>query len=367
MNFEDDLSKDIASAMAEVSKTESPVTPPAGDGAPPAAKDSVSPSVPDAPTSAGERARDETGKFAKTDEKKPALANDPAVMVQQSAQQAQPAAVAVAVTDAAKPSAIAPPGHWKGHAKVEWGRLPQTVQKEIVEDYSRISNVEGELGRFKAAIGDRAQVLAATYGSVESGLQNLFALSDFATKNAAGFIQWFAQQRGIDLSQFVQGQGQGSQSAAGSDPMQQEFATLRGQLQQQSQLVQQLQQHVQQAQIAPLQAEVQSFQNDPAHPYFNDVRQHMKALIESGSVQGQGRQLLENSYNQAIWAREDIRQRLLEDERKKFADENAAKVAQAKQAASSITGSPAGSKATIDEPDEDLDATIRRAIRRSAA
>lgn len=354
MNFEDDLSKDIESAL---SQTESPATPPAGDAAPPADSGTPPSAEVATPAPAGERSRDDQGRFAekpKAEEKKPAAQPETAVASQPSATQQAAPQTAQAV------AAVPAPPHWKGGGKVEWAKLTPEVQREIVNDYSRVSQTEGELTRLKSAIGDRAQVLAATYGSVEQGIQNLFAISDMANKNPTGFVLWFAQQRGIDLTQFGQGSaavGQNPQ-APESHPLMQKLAAIESQQNA-------LQQHIQQAQNAPIMAEVERFKSDPAHPYYNDVEPHIISLLQQKAVAGNSpSERLKNAYEAAIWARPDIRERLLEGERQKLTDKNAATVAQAKQAAGSITGSPAGSKASADEPDEDLEATIRRTVNR---
>lgn len=353
MNFEDDISKDIAAAIEKVEAPKSPDPSPAGDVAPPSSKAEAQPVAADAvKPSEGERARDGHGRFKGSEAPKEPKPDEAAT--------AQPAAAA---PEPPKPLTPAP-ANWKGAGKVEWSRLPQVVQKEIADEFTRVSGIEGEHQKLKSAIGDRATVLAAQYGSTEAGLQNLFAISDFATQDAPGFIRWFMQQRGLDPTQiFGQAAQPGQQPADGANPFLQEIGQLKSQFTQLQQRNAQLEQMFQQAQTAPLQAEVQSFASDPKFPYFNDVRLQMKALIEGGVVQGSGRQLLENAYNEAIWSRPEIRSTLLADQEKKRAEENAAKVAEAKKAAGSLTGAPAGGKSLpASEPDEDLEATIRRNV-----
>lgn len=346
---EDDLSKDIAAAFEA---TEAPA-PPAVD-APPSGDSAVVP--PSAEKPEGERARDESGKFVKKDEtEKPAAPDKQELAAAKTATAAQQQAQPVKAPVTPQTPAIAAPQNWKGNGKVEWARLPQHIQKEISDDYARNTETQGRLAKLDAAIGDRSQVLAAQYGSVEQGLQNLFAISDMATKNPQGFLLWFAQQRGINLTSLTgQDPPQGEQPADASHPLMAEVSKLRSQLQD-------MQTHQQAERQSQLQAEISSFGSDPSRPYFNDVRLQMAALMQSGSAK-----TLQEAYDQAVWARPDIRGTFLEEERKRALEANAAIVAKAKQAAGSLTGHP-GSKTPDDEPDEDLDATIRRSVNRAFA
>jgi hypothetical protein len=49
------------------------------------------------------------------------------------------------------------------------------------------------------------------YGGVDSALEQLFALSDFAARDPRGFMTHFAQQRGLNLAQLVQQQAEPQQ------------------------------------------------------------------------------------------------------------------------------------------------------------
>jgi hypothetical protein len=340
-DFTDDLSKDIAAAMAAPEAPAGASSGPPSDA--PATPPPAAPADKTGEVAGGERARTETGQFAK----KPATAEKP-VETAPAPQARAPSQPQATVPPVAK---IAPPPNWKGNGKVAWDRLPDPIKKEISDDYSHLSQTDGELSRLKAAIGDRAQLLAANYGSVEQGLQNLFAISDLATKNPAGFIQWFSQQRGIDLRQLIEGvQGQPQQQPQDAQhPLVQEVLSLRN-------TVQQMIQQQQLGQTSQLQAEIDDFSNDTAHPYFNDVKADMAALLGAGRAKN-----LQEAYDMAVWAHPDVRQSLIAKERETAMNANAAKVAQAKNAAG-LTGSPTGAQVPPDDPNETLDDTIRRAI-----
>lgn len=347
----DDLEGDIRAAMEQVSNG-----PAATDVSP---DPSPEPAAQPEPTSEGERARDEQGRFAK-DAK---AAKDAAVpTVKDAPKVAQPKAVAPKTDAAVAPAQhnavaqpIAPPSNWKGAAKVKWDLLPEPVRKEISEDYTRLSQTEARLQRLDATIGpDRAQALAATYGTVEQGIQSLLSISDMATKNPTGFILWFAQQRGVNLAQMA-GQPQAAQQAPqqASDPVMQKVSALEAML---NGFVQQ--QHG--AQTQGLQSEIDRFSSDPSHPYFNDVRPDMAALIQAGRAKD-----LQQAYDMAIWAHPDIRSSLIENQAREKSSQQSATAQQARNASVSVSGSPAGSKVPSDEPDETLEQTLRRAQARS--
>lgn len=350
----DDLEADIRAAMA-------------GDSAPaPAAvADAVIPAtIPDtapAPAAAeapktDDRPRDEHGKFApKADAPKvEAKAADPKT-APVAAQPATPVAQALAAV-AAQP--ITAPQNWKGAGKVQWDKLPEAVRNEIKEDYTRFADKEARLGRLDAAIGERAPILAAQYGTVEQGLQNLFAISDLATKNPQGFVLWFCQQRGLNLAQMVgQPQQPGEQPAQAPDPVMQELNALKT-------YVANMAQQQQQGALDPIIAEINRFASDPAHPYWNDVEAQVMANLKSGQVKGSSpSERLQNAYDMAIWAHPEIRTSLIDGQVQQRTTQQSQAAQQAINASVSVSGSPAGAKIASDEPDETLEQTLRRAQR----
>ena len=334
---DDDIGKDIAAAIDNVAAPPSPTA--SGDVAPP------SEPTPAAKDSGGERARDESGKFVATAQaanpdaaKNAALAADPKNQGQLAPQTQQDVP-------------IAPPQHWKGQGKVDWARLPKNVQQALTEDFTRVQQADTELGKYRSVVTpERAQALIAETGSVEQGIQKLFALSDIATSRPVDFIHWFAQQRGIDLRQLVQGFQQGEQPAEAPHPLLQKVAYLENQL---NQFVQQ---QTQGAQTQVL-SEIDAFARDQAHPYFNDVREHMGALMKAGKAAN-----LQEAYDMATWAVPSVRKSLLDQNAQQAMQANAQKVQAARSAAGSITGSPAGASVAADEPKRNLEEDITHAV-----
>lgn len=350
---DDDLVADIRAAQESVSGGSSSPGPEAsaGGGAQPTSPAVAPDNAPAAPEfkTEGERARDETGKFKAKD---PAEA--PKVEAKTEVQKPADQAAAAAPTPD-----IAPPKDWKGAGKVDWKRLPKAIQQEISQEFSRSTETHAKLQKLEGAIGvDRSQQLSATYGSVEQGLQNLFAISDMATKNPQGFLLWFAQQRGINLEQMFQsGQQQPGQPAPAQqpDPIAQRMSQLET-------MIQGFMQQSQQASQAPVLSEIDRFASDPAHPYWNDVQDDIKALLQGGRVQGSSpSEKLQNAYDMAVWAHPEIRKTLIESQRQTFVSQQANVADKALSASSSISGSPAGANIATQEPNETLEQTIIRA------
>lgn len=148
----------------------------------------------------------------------------------------------------------------------------------------------------------------------------------------ARFLGQLAQEYGVDLGQVI--------NAPQADPNVQYLQQQTMQLQQQ---LQQFRQQQEQAEMSGYQTEIQKFQNDPANVHFNDVREDMAKLLQSGTATD-----LKDAYDKAVWMRADIRQSLVEQQRAE-AQRAATEQAQANRAkAASVSvrgGSPAGSGA----------------------
>lgn len=341
----DDLGADIEAAIAS-----------AEGGAPaPAAPDVAAPDVAVEPVASEPapdgKARNPDGTFAPKADAKPEPAQSAkteGAAPEPSSPQAPPA------QEKAQAPTIPAPQNWKGAGKVQWEKLPAAVRKEISDDYSRLNQTSAQLEKLNSAIGpDRAQALAATYGSVEQGLQNLFSISDMATKNPEGFVLWFMQQRGLNPAQMF-----GQHGAQGDQPTQQAPDPVMQRLGQLETMLQSFAQQQTQGATEAQQSLIDAFASDPSHPYFNDVRQDMAVLIQAGRAKD-----LQQAYDMAVWAHPEIRTSLIESQVQAKTQQQAQAVSQALNASVSVSGSPAGAKVAQTEPVETLEETIRRAQR----
>jgi hypothetical protein len=217
------------------------------------------------------------------------------------------------------PASLDPPERWSADDKATFAALPPEAQSLVLK---REGDVESHLskrtqelsdqGKQYAALNEviepRRQSLIVDYGSEAAGLNTLFALSDMATKDPAGFIQYFAQQRGIDLESLQ------STTDESVDPeinaLRQELSQLRGTLTQ----TQQAEQHKHQGQLVQ-QVEAFSQEKDTegelAHPHFESVREHMAALFNVNPDL-----TLKDAYEQSVWANPETRKGLQEAQTK---------------------------------------------------
>ena len=150
------------------------------------------------------RVRDESGRFAKT-------AEEVAAEAEQPAEEAE-----------AAPSEPEKLPRWRKDELQHWTTLPEQVKAAVLrreEDIHRgiqQYKTEAEFGASLRSVLDekRTAELTTYYGGVREGIGQLFQLSDYAAQDPAGFIQWFAQQRGIDLGNIGQAQTPPSESEA---------------------------------------------------------------------------------------------------------------------------------------------------------
>lgn len=291
------------------------------------------------------RPRDEHGKFLPV-EKTPASAAKSAAPDTKSPQGAQ------AVAEA-KP--LEAPATWKPEAKAAFASLPELVkaevlrrEKEVAQGFdakaNEIKQARAAVEALEPVIGPHRQYLAQVAGSVEQGVKNLLDTAREAERNPMGFIQWFAQQKGIDL-------GTMQQQPAGDNPvvaqLQQEVYGLRGQLQQLvgSSEEQQLQQRASEIQAYATEKDASG---QPLRPHFEDVRKEVFGLIpliRSENPNWSVRQVMDAAYTKAVRLNDDVfsREMAAKAEKDRLAKEAAERAQKASLSRKSLTGgSPVG-------------------------
>lgn len=159
--------------------------------------------------------RDETGKFKGKDTKA------------DGAKDAQPEA-AKKPDDGGEPAkpAIDPPKSWSAKDKAAWARLAPEAQEIILRREAEVSRGFQEraehlkrLEPVQRLLESRQRQFELDGMTGEQAVRQLFQLSDMAAKDPAGFIRWFAQQRGINPAQFFShagGQPGGQQQQPGA-------------------------------------------------------------------------------------------------------------------------------------------------------
>lgn len=305
-----------------------------------------------------ERARDESGRFAPKAEA-PA---EPAAEPEQKAEPAEP-----------KEPARRP--KWAKDALEQFDTLPEQVKAAALkreEDMHRGLDMYRESAKFgeaiKQTLGQRAQILQATYGSVEAGLQALFQLSDHAAQDPAGFVRRLAQARGIDLAALASGEQQ--------QALPPESTSVQQRMQHLESLLQQQQQSQQQAVLASLNSDLARFAEEHDKPgYMNDwiegpagpvpgpFRQRMASLLESGAAA-----TLQDAYEMAVWTNPTLRQaRLAQQQAADKAAADKARVIESAKKAQGINVRRVGTLPAVEQSSGSMDDTIRDAYRRLTA
>ncbi len=260
-------------------------------------------------------------------------------------------------SETAEEPSIDPPESWSADVKAKWAALPRDLQdfirKREGEVHRAITQAGERIKSFQAVeqvLAPRRQALAAQFGSEANAVNQLFAISDFAGRDPAGFVQWFAGQHGVDLTALSNAPA-GEPSPQRDDPrvnaLLQEVTGLKGHL-----LGQERERTA--AAITSF-AESKDEKGAPRYPHFEEVREEMSRLI-AGRIVGEPDEpfhtTLEKAYakairtNDAVWAKVQA-QREAEREAKRKAEAVKA-AADAKRAASanvrttaSVSGSPA--------------------------
>lgn len=282
-----------------------------------------------------------TGKFVKTAEPKKAPL-DPVKKALDGKQ-----AVA-SVTPPLQPLAPQPHAKMNKTLREAWGTLPAPIQQALNQRETEIDTVltrqdgERQLGRgFSETVAPYLASMRAENTEplkAVAELLNTAYILRTASPQEKGRLLWrTAQTFGADMRQNMQ-QGQ-QQFDPRLNAVNQQLAELQGELKKQEALRQQQEQ-------AGINSLIETFKADKeAHPYFDEVREDMAALLAGNRAKS-----LDEAYDKAVYANPDIRSALLatkvvDEEGKRVADQKA-KAEKAKKAGSSVKGGGPGLEAS---------------------
>jgi hypothetical protein len=243
------------------------------------------------------------------------------------------AGAAVAGADGASGSAA--PAIPDGWDPAVWAALAPAHQAAVSSWASKaIGDREAKLKGWEPVervLATRRDALTATYGGVDRGLEQLLGMSDFAGRDPAGFVKWFAQQRGLNLGQLApaaaQGQGQAraqAPSTSNNDPRALVSAAVEQALAQRE-----------------VDNSYREFIADSAAEHRNDptIKRVMAALLQAGTAND-----YRTAYGMAVQAHPELGPKHRAAEAASAAQASVAdraKAASAKvQAAVSVTGAP---------------------------
>lgn len=249
---------------------------------------------------------------------------------------------------------IDPPANWPQQEQAFFRELPPQLQhayldraRHMMADYTRktqeIAKVRQGYQEMERVISPHVQKWALNGMGPAQAMQQLIALSDYATNSPQEFIKYFANLRGVDLSSLVN-----PQEEEYVDPqvavLRQQLAGVQAQLNQTSQAqahaMQAAQQQQYQQTFSMTNAAIDNFASQvgpdgkPAYPYFNELEEDMAIEIESGRAS-----TIHEAYERAKWSNPYTRSKLLAQSR---AQQNRAarqRTDRARLAASSVSGS----------------------------
>jgi hypothetical protein len=215
---------------------------------------------------------------------------------------------------------VAPPEGWPSDANLAWDRLPKAAQDALRADLDA-----GRITVGKPAMGNTApdpvrEVVKAYETEIsrrgmapEQAVKVLFEAQRALDENPVEALRQLARSYGVDPANLAPANNaQALQHSA--DPvlgqLQQEVATLRGYLTQQQRI-----QHdatmAEQHRIISDFASTKAADGAAAYPHFEQVRVTMGNLLQAGEAKS-----LKDAYDMAVWARPDLRERILADQRK---------------------------------------------------
>jgi hypothetical protein len=254
----------------------------------------------------------------------------------------------------------AAPNTWRKEVAEKWGTLPPEVQAEVERreaDFHRGIEQYRQAAQFQQDFGRAIQPFEATLRT--TGLDPVGAVTQLmATDHLLRYgqpqekmakLQQMARYYNVDLGQV------GSYEPQAVDP---QVAQLQQQVQQLSSYLQQQQFQGQQAEQYSLNSEIAAFAADPNHGHFEQVREHMAALLQAGLAKD-----LQEAYAQAVYANPTTRAAVSQQEARAAREEAAKKAQVARQAASvNVRSRPA---LPTDVPaGQSMEETIRATLRR---
>jgi hypothetical protein len=229
---------------------------------------------------------------------------------------------------------VAPPEGWPSDANLAWDRLPKAAQDALRADLDA-----GRITVGKPAMGNTApdpvrEVVKAYETEIsrrgmapEQAVKVLFEAQRALDENPVEALRQLARSYGVDPANLAPANG-AQAPLQSADPvlgqLQQEVATLRGYLTQQ-QRIQHDSTMAEQHRIISDFASTKAADGAAAYPHFEQVRVTMGNLLQAGEAKS-----LKDAYEMAIWARPDLRERILADQRKA---EDAKREADARKAA----------------------------------
>ncbi len=241
---------------------------------------------------------------------------------------------------------LEPLPEWSAADHEAFRALPPAQQKFILDKATAAAKREqdatakaSQYAAIEEILAPRREHLAINGLNDATYLKQLTTLSDWAARDPKGFVQWFAQNRGITPEELWPVEGGQPQLDPVLASMKQEIDNLKGYIQNQQRTGEQSSQQQLQATISQFE-NAKDAQGRPEHPYFQQVRRYM------GGLMGASPNLdLKTAYDMACRADPDVSAKMASAQRARDeaerARQNRAKAAAASKAGASVSGTPA--------------------------
>lgn len=256
-------------------------------------------------------------------------------------QQAQ-AAAAAAQQQQSGVQAVQPPAWLPPAEAQQFVQLPAEMQQFVART---MEGIEQTAARYRGydgleqLIAPRREAWGLNGMTEHQAIHQLFTLSDFASRDPAQFVQWFAQQQGIDLRGM-------SQQAPTVDPqvqaLQQQLNQVQNAMQQQAQGQQQQAHNALVDEVAQFGAETGQDGN-VLRPHFEELGRAILPFIQAVRAENPNRpvkELLADAYDRACWGVPAVRVKMLAAQEAQHLTEQRATAARARTAGSSVQSGP---------------------------
>lgn len=269
--------------------------------------------------------------------------------------------------EASEPAIAEPPADWSPEQHKLFHALDEPSQKFVLDSVTEAKGVAAEAQRYVGNVQVLDGILAphrarwAVQGLDDLGaLRAITALSEMADRDPIGFVKFFAEQRGVDLSGLNPAAAPEDSDDPYADPevlslkrelaeTKAQIAAFRGEFNQRNQARTQEQElRLQETTIS----EITEFRNaknaagSVIHPYFDGVQDFMADIINR--ERGRGKELtLDQAYDAACRADPDVSAKIeaarVAREARLGGNQRREKAAAASRAGVTVSGSPAPS------------------------
>lgn len=342
----DDLRSALESAWDETS--EAAADPPQAAVAEPAS--------PETAEAKAERARDELGRFTKAEQE----AADAARAVEKAA--TDPSQQQPVEQQAEKPAAPSgPPSSWSIAAKAAFDKADPAIKEAVAKREFEINQGFAKLAEYKG-LDDYNEMARNSGTTLQEALGRYVNAEQVLAQNFDGGVVNLCRMYGVHPVQLAQslihqfggqamrGQEGGHQQPQQPDPMGpvfQKISALEAEINRQNW------ERQQQEQMA-VSSQIDSFSRDPANRFFENVKQDMGMLLQTGQAGD-----LQDAYDKACWMNSEIRSLRIKEQQDAEARKQAEAVNKARTASKSLrTGAPLPGVS----PRNDASSSIRGAI-----